>query len=58
MIGFFSTIPHREKISPTNIKLSDEYMAIVIAHLKEYLFNEQSEELRILKELCGSEDES
>ena len=50
----FSTIPHHAKISPTNIRISDEYLAIIIGCVKEFLLSEEAEDLKIVKELCQS----
>lgn len=48
----FSCVPHHEKITVTNIKISDEYFVLLVGCLKEYLLKENSEELKIVKDLC------
>lgn len=48
----FSSIPHHGKITPTNIKVSDEYLAVICNYLKEYLLRESDEDLDLIKELC------
>lgn len=51
----FSSIPHHAQITPTNVKLSDEFLAILMEFISEYLLGKNSEELDTLKELCQSE---
>ena len=48
----FSSIPHHSKIKPTNIKIADEYLAVIWGNIKEYLLNEETEELSVIKSLC------
>jgi hypothetical protein len=51
----FSSIPHHAQISPTNIRISDEYLSILLEYISEYLLGKKSEELDALKDLCQSE---
>ena len=49
----FSSTPHHYKISPTNIKISDEYFSILRESVNCLLTeSEGSEDFRMVKELC------
>ncbi|MCY4643048.1 MAG: hypothetical protein OXB88_00355 [Bacteriovoracales bacterium] len=51
----FVTNPIVPNVSPTDVKLTDEYFKILIYHLKEYLFQETESELHDLRECLKPE---
>ena len=52
----FSSLPHYKKITPTDIKISDDYLGILNLYLKEYLLKEQTKDLSDLKDLCQNHE--